>query len=161
MISEQLSALLSEQISYELAAHQAYTGISIYFQRQSLNRWAALFRDQAVEEAQHAARIMAFLVDNEVDFDLAATGGATTHFESAAQAVQAALDSELRVTAQFNAMAGAAQTEGDHRSAQFLQWFIDEQVEEERKMRGLLDLIESDINLFQAEPLLEASTPGD
>ena len=155
MISEQLGALLTKQIKHELNAHMAYSGISIYFQRRSLMRWAGLFRDQAIEEAQHADKIMAFLIDNEIEFDMPAVGGAATHFESATQAVQAALDSEIRVTGQFNAMAAAAQSEGDHRTSQFLQWFIDEQVEEERKMRGLLDLVDSGINLFQAEPLLE------
>ncbi len=58
------------------------------------------------------------------------------------------------MTGQFDALAGAAAAAGDHRSAQFLQWFIEEQVEEERTMRGLLDLLASGINLFQAEPLL-------
>jgi bacterioferritin B len=160
MISEQLGALLIAQLDHELNAHQGYSGISIYFQRQSLNRWGALFRDQAIEEAQHAAKIMAFLIDNEVDFDLPAVGVATTHFASAAHAVQAALDGEMQVTGQFNDIAAAAQASGDNRTAQFLLWFIDEQVEEERKMRGLLDLIGSGINLFQAEPLLEVGDTG-
>ena len=61
----------------------------------------------------------------------------------------------MRVTAQFDALAAAATKAGDHRSLQFLQWFIDEQVEEERTMRGLLDLVASGVNLFQAESLLE------
>ena len=155
MISEPLQRLLVEQVGSELTAHQAYMGISIYFERQTLKRWARLFRDQAVEEAGHAQKIIDFLLDNEVDFDVPATRGATTHYESAAGAVNAALDSELRVTGQFDAMAVAAQSAGDHRGFQFLQWFIDEQVEEERTMRGLLDLIASGVNLFQAEPLLD------
>ncbi len=161
MINEQLGVLLTEQVAHELSAHQAYTGISIYFERRSLKRWAGLFRDQATEEAQHAAKIMAFLIDNEIDFDLPAVGIATTHYESATQAVQTALDNEIRVTAQFDAMAAAALAEGDHRTSEFLHWFIDEQVEEERTMRGLLDLVDSGINLFQAEPLLEPLDQGD
>jgi len=48
----------------------------------------------------------------------------------------------------------------DHRSLQFLQWFIDEQVEEERTMRALLDLLASGINLFQAQEAL-ASIVGE
>jgi ferritin len=43
---------------------------------------------------------------------------------------------------------------GDHRGFQFLQWFIEEQVEEESKLQHLVDLIESGINLFQAEATL-------
>jgi ferritin len=158
MISDRLSALLVEQVGSELNAHQAYMGLSIYFERESLKRWAAVFRAQAIEEAGHAEKIMAFLIDNEVTFDLPALRGATTHFESAKIAIEAALASEVRVTGQFDAMAAAARAEDDHRAFQFLQWFIDEQVEEERTARSLLDLVNSGINLFQAEPLLEAAT---
>ena len=158
MISEPLSRLLVEQIGHELGAHQRYLGISIYFQRQSLSRWAKAFRDQAIEEAGHAERVMTFLVDNEVRFELPALKAATTRYRTAKAAVEAALESELKVTAQFEALAGAAREAGDGRGLQFLQWFIDEQVEEERTMRGLVDLIDSGINLFQAEPLLDGMT---
>jgi ferritin len=155
MISDRLSAMLTEQIASEITAHQTYLGISVHFERLSLKRWAALFRAQAIEEAGHAEKIMAFLIDNEVSFDLPALHGGTTHYTDATEALEAALASELRVSGQFDAMAAAARAEDDHRSFQFLQWFIDEQVEEERTIRSLLDLVNSGINLFQAEPLLE------
>jgi ferritin len=155
VISERLAKLLVEQVGHELGAHQAYLGISLYFERQSLDRWARLFRAQSAEEAEHASRIMTFLIDNEVAFDLPATSGAPTEFGSAADAVRTALDNELRVTEQFNAMAAAAQADADHRTFQFLGWFIDEQVEEERTTRRLLDLVESGINLFQAQSQLD------
>ena len=58
-------------------------------------------------------------------------------------------------------MAVAATEEHDFRSFQFLQWFIEEQVEEESKMHKLISLIESGINLFQAEALLEESEEGE
>jgi ferritin len=53
-------------------------------------------------------------------------------------------------------MAAAALKAGDHRSHQFAQWFIEEQVEEESKLQAIVDLIESGINLFQAETLLDS-----
>lgn len=154
MISKPLAKLLVAQVSSELGAHQVYLGISLYFERQSLHRWAKVFRDQSVEEAGHASKIMAFLLDNEVEFDLPGLPSATTHYKSAPDAVGVALASEVKVTGQFNTMASAALETGDHRSLQFLQWFIDEQVEEERTMRALLDLLASGVNLFQAQELL-------
>jgi ferritin len=155
MISEPLAKLLVAQVSSELGAHQTYLGISLYFERQSLRRWAKVFRDQSIEEAQHASKIMAFLLDNEVEFDLPGLSAATTHYKSATDAVGVALASEVKVTGQFNAMASAALAASDHRGLQFLGWFIDEQVEEERTMRGLLDLLASGVNLFAAEELLD------
>ncbi len=155
MISKKLGRLLIEQIGHELRAHQFYLAISIWFDRQSLKGWAKLWQSQSVEEATHASKIMDFLIDNEVDFDLPALKASSTRFPSAAAAVEQALANERAVTKQFDDMAAAATEEGDHRTFQFLQWFIEEQVEEERKAQGLLDLVNSGINLYQAEPLLD------
>lgn len=156
MISDKLREFLVEQISHELTAHQDYLGIAVYFQQQSLLRWGRFFRDQAIEEAQHATRIMDFLVDHEIEFDIPPLSGASSQFESALAAAQAGLEWERSVTERFRAASALAVEEGDHTSHQFLQWFIAEQVEEEAKMLHVIDLVSSGINLFQAEPLLEA-----
>jgi ferritin len=155
MISDRPAKLLIEQIGHELRAHQIYLGMALYFERQSLMRWGKLFRDQSIEEAGHATKIMEFLTDNGVTYDLPALKSATTRYSSAAEVAQAAMDNERRVSAQFQALSKAALEENDYRSHQFLTWFVDEQVEEERKVQGLIDLIASGINLFQAEPLLD------
>lgn len=156
MISDRLASMLTAQISSELSAHMNYYGIAIWFRRRSLDRWARLFMAQSVEEAQHAAKIMAFLDDNDVEFDLPAIGPASTQFANAAACVAAAAASEAKVTGEFRAMAKAAIEEHDAVAHQFLQWFLDEQVEEESKMAKLTDLVASGINLFQAEALLDA-----
>jgi ferritin len=155
VINDRVARLLVEQIGIELGAHQKYLGISIWFERQSLLGWAKLFREQALEEARHAEKIIAYLIDNDVKFDLPALKSASTRYRSAKGAVEASLASEVAVTARFDSLATEARDAGDHRSLQFLQWFIDEQVEEERTARSLLDLIDSGINLFQAESLLK------
>lgn len=155
MISGDLRKLLIAQIGSELAAHQLYMAISIFFDRASLKGWGKLFKDQAMEEAQHAQRIMDFLTDNEIEFDLPALKATSTRFPSALAAAQRAHQSERDVAAQFDRMAAVAIAQRDHRGHQFLQWFIEEQVEEEAKVQSIVDLIESDINLFQAEALLD------
>jgi ferritin len=155
MIDGDLRKLLIAQIGNELTAHALYMGISVYFDRQSLRGWGKLFKDQAIEEAQHAQKIMDFLTDNEIEFDLPAVKAVSTRFKSAHEAAERALRSEKDVAAQFDAMAAKAVANGDHRSHQFLQWFIEEQVEEEAKLQSVVDLIDSGINLFQAEPLLD------
>lgn len=155
MIDSDLRKLLIAQIGNELAAHQLYMAIAVYFDRRSLKRWGKLFRDQAIEEAQHAQKIMDFLIDNEIDFDLPALKSTSTRFESALAAARRALKSEKDVAAQFDRMAAVAAAAGDHRGHQFLQWFIEEQVEEEAKLQSIVDLVDSGINLFQAEALLD------
>ena len=160
MISDAAQKLLVAQVAHELSAHQTYMGISLYFTRESLNGWAKFFHEQAVEEAGHGWKIINFLIDNEVDFSLPQVKGAPTTYGSARQAVETAQASERRVTGQFEALANAARNANDNRTLQFLQWFIEEQVEEERTMASLLDLIDSGLNLFQAEAHL-ASVAGE
>ena len=155
MISGDLRKLLIAQIGSELTAHQLYMAISIYFDRASLRGWGKLFKHQSVEEAQHAQKIMDFLTDNEIEFDLPALKATSTRFSTPLAAAQRALQSERDVAVQFDRMAAVALKEGDHRGFQFLQWFIEEQVEEETKVQALVDMIDSGINLFQAETLLE------
>jgi ferritin len=156
MLSNDVGKLLVAQIGNELAAHQLYLAIAIYFERQSLDRWGKLFREQSVEEAQHAQRIIDFLVDNDVDFDLPAQKAAKTGFDSPAAAARQALESERTVARQFDRATSAAVASADHRGFQVLQWFVAEQVEEETKLQHIVDLIESGINLFQAETQLDA-----
>jgi ferritin len=155
MLDGDVRKMLIAQLGSEFSAHSLYMGISVYFDQQSLRRWAKFFRDQAIEEAQHGQKIMDFLTDNEIEFDLPAVKATTTRYKSAHDAAARALQAERDVAAQFDAMAGRALSAGDHRSHQFLQWFIEEQVEEEAKIQSVLDLIDSGINLFQAEPLLD------
>ena len=155
MIADQPQKLLVAQVASELSAHQTYMGISLHFARESLGGWATFFRDQATEEAEHGGKIIAFLIDNDVEFSLPAVGGAPTRYGSAREAVEVAQASERRVTQQFETLANAAREAQDNRTLQFLQWFIEEQVEEERTMAALLDLIDSGINVFEAQKHLE------
>lgn len=158
MIAEQSARLLVAQIANELSAHQVYMGISVHFARDSLNAWAKLFRDQALEEAEHGWKIITFLVDNGIEFPLPKIGGSPTTYKTAREAIEVAQASERRVTQQFEALANAAREAKDNRTLQFVQWFIEEQVEEERTMAALLDLVDSGINLFDAEAHLERVT---
>ena len=81
--------------------------------------------------------------------------------ESALAAAKTSLDWERTMSERFDAAAKTALAENDATSHQFLQWFIEEQVEEEAKMQHVIDLLSSGINLFLAEPLLDAIDSGD
>jgi ferritin len=160
MIADQPAKLLTAQIASELSAHQLYMGISLYFARESLNAWAKHFRNQAIEEAGHAEKIVQYLIDNDVAFALPQIGSAPTVYKAPRDAVEASLASERKVSQQFEALATSAREAKDNRTFQFVQWFIEEQVEEERTARALLDLVDSGINVFDAEQHLERVTGG-
>jgi len=154
MIKPSLEQALNEQIGHELSASNAYLGIAIYFAGESLDRWAAFFYKQSEEERGHALKIVEFLVDVDATLRIPAVAEQATSYKSGLAAVQWSLENERTVTGQFHRMADMALAEKDYTTFQFLQWFINEQVEEESSMQKLIDLIKGEENLFIAEELL-------
>jgi ferritin len=161
VIGKRLRRLLTRQVGAELAGQQAYVGMSLYFERQSLARWARIFGQRSAEEAAHAARIMEFLAANQVEFNLPRVPGAPTRFKSPARAVREALDHEGMMLTRANALARTA-SKGGAETLPVIQWLVERHAEGEREARRLADLIASGINLFQAETLLDecAQEPG-
>ncbi|MDQ3396888.1 MAG: ferritin [Deinococcota bacterium] len=156
MISQKLAEALNEQIASEFGASNHYLAIAAYFAKQSLDLWAGFFYRQSEEEREHGLKILRFLIDNDADLRLPAVGEAGLDFENAHEAVSSALESERKVSRQFDELAALATKEKDYRGLQFLQWFVSEQVEEEATMGKLVDLTASGINLFQAQQFLPA-----
>ncbi len=155
LVSSKLAQKLQEQIGHELGAHQKYLAIGTYFAQRNLDRFSALFYKQAEEEKEHAMKIVKFLTDAGETAHFPAIEAVSSEFMTAADAVSQAVSWERTVTDQFQAMARLALAEGDFVGFQFLQWFLEEQVEEVSSMEKYLALVESGINLFQAEDLLE------
>ena len=155
MICEKVAKMLHEQVGHELGASQEYIATAVFFGELGLDGWAAEFYRQSDEERMHALKIIRFLVEVDVKFTMPAIREAKpSNIESPLDACQKALKWERKVTEQFQAMAQVATAEGDHVSGQFLQWFLNEQVEEENTMDRFVKILESGLNPFQAEPLL-------
>ena len=154
MISNRLKQMLNEQVGHELSAQHAYLGMAAYFGLQNHDKWAAIFYEQAMEERGHALKIIKFLVDVDAQQELPALPAASVSYGSALEVVKAALKQEQQVSAQFQAMAKAALEESDFTSFQFLQWFIEEQVEEEAKMEKYIALLSSEKDEFRAEMIV-------
>ncbi len=154
MLKNPLAQSLNSQIASEFSASNHYLAIATYFAKQSLDEWATFFFRQAEEERMHGMKILNFLIDNDAEVHLPAIAEARVDFADTLTAVSSALESEQRVSQQFDEMAIIANESKDYRGLQFLQWFINEQVEEEATMGKLVDLIKSGINLFQAQQYL-------
>ncbi len=154
MISSTLTKALNEQIGHELSAHNHYLATAVYFAKRSLDGWAAFFFRQAEEEREHSLKILHFLLDNDIAPYIPQTAEAKPGFADAVEAVASAVRAERTVTTQFEAMMAIAHQENDYRAVPLLQWFLNEQIEEEATMGKLLDLVQSGINLFQAQDYL-------
>ena len=162
MITSAMNAKLSEQVTNELFASHAYLAMSWAFENMGLKVMAARFKQQSDEERMHALKIAKYLHDVGGEPKLDAIPKPAADLSTPEKIVQAALDSEHRVTAQINQIVALAQSENDYTSRNFLEWFVNEQVEEVASMNELLQLVRmaGDKNMLLVEARL-AQTMGE
>jgi ferritin len=141
MIHPEVEKAINAQIVNELYASNSYLAVASYMEDQGLKILAAFFFNQSDEEREHALRLLHYLLDVNGHVKLSAVPAPNDNYESVEDAVRRSLDQELTVTAQINHLMDIATREGDHASASFLRWFVDEQVEEQATMNDLLLLI--------------------
>jgi ferritin len=156
MISRELAKAFNEQIGREFGASMQYVSIAAHFQQRHLTLLAKLFFAQADEERQHAMKFVKYVLDTKGDLKLPAVPAPTATFASAEDAAQAALKWEQEVTSQITALMDLASKQNDYLAQSFLQWFIDEQLEEVVKMDRLLSVItqSGEKNLLMVEAYL-------
>jgi ferritin len=141
LISKQMQAKINEQVGNELLASHQYVAIATYFDAEGLPSLARHFYTQSVEERDHAMRFVKFLVDAGAVVKIPAIAAPQTGFRSATAAVALALESEMRVTAQINAIVDLAVRQNDHLSRNMLEWFVSEQREEVATIDTLLRMV--------------------
>jgi len=156
LISRKLAAAFNEQIGHELGAELQYLAIAAYFDRRHLKLLSKLFFAQADEEKQHALKFVHYILDTQGDLQIPAIPAPKPTFASAEEAAAAALKWEEEVTGQINKLMAQAVEETDYMAQSFLQWFIDEQLEEVVKMDRLLSIIRQsgERNLLMVEAYL-------
>ena len=156
LISRELAAEMNEQIGREFGASMQYVSIAAYFSGRHLKLLSKLFFDQAEEERQHALKFVQYLLDTKADLRIPTIAAPKPTFASAEEAAGAALKWEREVTRQITTLMDQAVKENDYMSQSFLQWFIDEQLEEVVKMERLLGVIQQsgERNLLMVEAYL-------
>jgi ferritin len=156
LISQELAKAFNEQIGHEFGASHQYLSIAAHFYQRSLTLLAKLFEAQAEEEKQHAMKFVKYLQDTDGGLKIPAVPAPKPTFASAEDAVQAALNWEREVTQQITGLMDRAIKENDYLAQSFLQWFIDEQLEEVVKMERMLSIIKQsgEKNLLMVEAYL-------
>ncbi len=156
LISPELARAFNEQIGHEFGASLQYVSIAAHFSQRQLTLLAKMFFTQAEEERQHAQKFVQYLLDTKGELKIPAVPAPTPAFTSAEDAVQAALNWEEEVTRQITGLMDLAVKQNDYLAQSFLQWFIDEQLEEVVKMDRLLNVIRQsgERNLLMVEAYL-------
>lgn len=156
LISSNLATAINTQIGNEFSASMQYYAIATHFHRAHLLQLATLFFKQADEEREHAVKLLKYVVDTGGELRIPATREPVHSFASSEAAIEAALKWELEVTAQIKGLMNLAASENDYLAQNFLQWFVDEQLEEVMKMQRLLGVVRmaGEKNLLSVEAYL-------
>lgn len=141
-ISRKIEAAINKQINHELMAAYNYLAISAWFEEQNLTGFAKWFNMQRTEELEHAQRLFQYLLDRGGKVALEALPKPKASFTTALAAFKASFELEKANTRAINALYQVAKAEDDFATLSHLQWFLDEQVEEEKIMSESIALLE-------------------
>ncbi len=131
MISKKMEEALNEQVNAELYSAYLYLSMESYFKSLNLNGFANWMRVQTQEEVTHAMKIYDFVNERGGRITLKAIEGPPTEWDSPLAVFEAVYVHEQKVTGLINDLVDLAIKEKDHATNTFLQWFVNEQVEEE------------------------------
>ena len=142
LATQKIIDALNEQVGMEMSASIKYDAIASHFASEGLPRLAAFFYRQATEERMHAHKFIKYILDTGGRVEIPAIPKPPHRFKFAKDAVKLALDGEYEVTQAIHKLMDAAIAEKDYSTANFLQWFIGEQVEEVATIDQLLKIVE-------------------
>jgi ferritin len=130
-INDKLQKALNEQINAELFSSYLYLSMSAWFETQDLPGFANWMRIQAKEEDFHVQKFFDYVIERGGRIVLDAIDKPRNEWGSALEVFEEALAHEQSITARIGDLVELAIGEKDRATQSFLQWFVDEQVEEE------------------------------
>ena len=138
---------LNDQTALEANASNTYLAMASWCEVTGYEGSAAFFYVQAEEERQHMLKFVHYLNDMGVSATIPGIESPSSDFKSLEDIIKTALNNERIVTKAIHRMVEIAQNDKDHSTDAFLEWFVNEQVEEEKKFETILqkfDLIGRD-----------------
>ncbi|HVZ47704.1 MAG TPA: ferritin [Gemmatimonadaceae bacterium] len=141
MIGKAMQAALNEQVNAEFYSAYLYLAISGWCEQENLPGHGAWMRKQAREELEHGMRFYGHITDRDGAVTLTAVDKPPATFKSPLDIWEKALAHERSITARIHALCELAAKEKDHAALEMLQWFVREQVEEEKTANGFLEQV--------------------
>ncbi|MGC9435352.1 MAG: ferritin [Methanomicrobiales archaeon] len=141
MIHEKLHQMLNAQINWELYSAYLYLSMAAYADSIGLKGFANWFRIQEQEERFHALKFFDYLESRGLKVTLLAIDQPPAEWESPVALFEETAAHEEKVTGLINDLMAEAIEERDYATISFLQWYVDEQVEEEENARDILEKI--------------------
>lgn len=139
MFTDKVQEGLNKQINMEFGAYYTYLSMSAYFEAEGLPGFASWMHHHAEEEMEHAMKIFNYVNRRQGRVRLETIEAPNLQWDSALHAFEDALEHERKVSKSIDDLVKLAQSEGDNATESFLQWFVDEQVEEEEVVSNAID----------------------
>ncbi len=158
MLSKNLLDEMNNQIMHELYSAYLYLAMSAHFDEANWGGFAGWMGKQAAEEQEHAMKFFEYIHDRGGKVVLQTIEKPPASFGSHLEVFEEVLKHEQKVTARINLLYSIAVKDSDYASQQFLDWFVKEQVEEEKNATQIVEWLkmagDSTNALFQINGLL-------
>jgi len=138
MLKDNVAVLLNEQINKELFSAYLYLDIANYYTGKGLDGFAHWFKIQAKEEMDHAFKFIGYLQDLNREVSLDGIDKPSIAYKDLRQPLEEALKHEEFISESIDKIFAAAEEAKDYRTQEFLNWFVREQVEEEKNAQDLI-----------------------
>lgn len=148
MLSNPMQQALNDQINYELGAMYNYMAMAAWFEQANLPGCAKWMSKQAAEEHEHAMKLYGHVYDRGGSVAFQAIAKPRAEFGGVREVFEAGLALEQSNTANIHNLYEQALGEKDYPAQVVLQWFIDEQVEEEKSFADIL----AQLDMIQDNP---------
>jgi ferritin len=142
MLKDPIQEALNEQINAELYSEYMYLSIAAYYEDEGLPGFASWMRAQADEERAHAMRLYDYVHERDGRVTLDTIDRPPQEWSGPADAFQAAYEHEVEISRMIDDLVAVAREENDNATENMLQWFVEEQVEEEATAQAVLDKLE-------------------
>lgn len=138
MLSKRMEEELNKQINAEIWSAYLYLSMSAWFEDKNLAGFANWMRVQYQEEITHALKLFDYINERGGRVILQPVAAVDTEWKDETEAFEATLKHEQKVTSLINNLVDIAIEEKDHATNRMLQWFVEEQVEEEANADEIL-----------------------
>lgn len=142
MINKEVREAFNEQIQHELYSAYLYLSMAAYFHSIGLDGMAQWMRVQCLEEQTHAMKFFDHIVERDDRVELLEIKEPLKEWTSPLEAFRAAYNHEQFITGKINDLVKLSGEKGDYASNSILQWFVDEQVEEEASVSKIAQELE-------------------
>jgi len=132
---------INVQLNFEIESAHVYLAMQNYFAGKSLKGFEHWFQIQFREELEHAQKFMDYLNDRGEKVEIRGFETPRNDFESILEILEVSLNHEKEVTRRINNLMSIAIDLKDYASISFLQWYVNEQVEEEANFQELIDKV--------------------